>query len=81
MFVVVEINENEEFPTWIELVSATGIVKSKSDARRIVKEGGAYLNNEKISGEDFKPSTSDLLHGKFLVLRKGKRDLAAVEVK
>ena len=77
----VEINRNEEFPTWIDLVSATGIVKSKSDARRIVKEGGAYLNNEKISGEDFKPSASDLLHGKFLVLRKGKRDLAAVEVK
>jgi tyrosyl-tRNA synthetase len=67
-------------PTWVELIVAAGVVDSKSAARRIVKEGGAYLNNAKISSEDFAPSSSDLLHGKFLLLRKGKRDLAAVEV-
>jgi tyrosyl-tRNA synthetase len=55
-------------------------VDSKSAARRIVKEGGAYLNNEKISGEDFAPQKSDFLCGKYAVLRKGKRDLAAVEL-
>ena len=70
-----------DFPTWVDLISATGIVKSKSDARRIVKEGGAYLNNEKITSEEFKPSEKNLVHGKFLILRKGKRDLAAVVVK
>ena len=62
------------------MIVATGIVDSKSAARRIVKEGGAYLNNAKIASEDFAPSSSDLLHGKYLLLRKGKRDLAAVEV-
>ena len=67
-------------PTWVDLIVATGLVESKSAARRIVKEGGAYLNNAKISGEEFAPSAADLLHGRFLVLRKGKRDLAAVEV-
>jgi tyrosyl-tRNA synthetase len=67
-------------PSWVDLICATGIVESKSAARRIVKEGGAYLNNAKISGEDFAPQPSDLLHGRFLVLRKGKRDLAAVEI-
>jgi tyrosyl-tRNA synthetase len=67
-------------PTWVDLIVATGLVESKSAARRIVKEGGAYLNNMKISGEDFAPDSKDLLHGRFLVLRKGKRDLAAVEV-
>jgi tyrosyl-tRNA synthetase len=67
-------------PTWVDLIVATGLVDSKSAARRIVKEGGAYLNNTKISGEDFAPDSKDLLHGRFLVLRKGKRDLAAVEV-
>ena len=67
-------------PTWVDLIVATGLVESKSAARRIVKEGGAYLNNTKISGEDFAPDSKDLLHGRFLVLRKGKRDLAAVEV-
>jgi len=56
------------------------VVDSKSAARRIVKEGGAYLNNAKISGEDFAPSKSDFLCGKYAVLRKGKRDLAAVEL-
>ena len=68
------------FPTWVDLLAATGVVDSKSAARRIVKEGGAYLNNVKISGEDFAPTASDLIYGRFLVLRKGKRDLAAVEV-
>ena len=67
-------------PTWVDLIVASGVVESKSAARRVVKEGGAYLNNQKISGEDFAPTNDDLLHGKFLVLRKGKRDLAAVEI-
>ena len=74
------VSSQEEIPTWVDLLAATGVVDSKSAARRIVKEGGAYLNNEKISGEDFRPSKSDFLCGKYAVLRKGKRDLAAVEL-
>jgi len=74
------ISTDVEIPTWVDLLSATGVVDSKSAARRIVKEGGAYLNNVKISGEDFRPSKSDFLCGKYAVLRKGKRDLAAVEL-
>ena len=73
------ISKNEEIPTWVDLIAAAGVVDSKSAARRIVKEGGAYLNNVKISGEDFAPSKSDFLCGKYAVLRKGKRDLAAIE--
>ena len=74
------IPRGSSIPTWVDLIVATGLIESKSAARRIIKEGGAYLNNQKISGEDFAPASSDLLHGRFLVLRKGKRDLAAVEV-
>ena len=74
------ISKNEEIPTWVDLIAAAGVVDSKSAARRIVKEGGAYLNNVKISGEDFAPSKSDFLCGKYAVLRKGKRDLAAIEL-
>jgi tyrosyl-tRNA synthetase len=74
------VSSKEEIPTWVDLLAATGVVESKSAARRIVKEGGAYLNNEKISGEDFRPLKSDFLCGKYAVLRKGKRDLAAVEL-
>ena len=71
----------ERIPTWVDLLAATGVVNSRSAARRIVKEGGAYLNNVKIESEEFAPSIEDLLFGRFLLLRKGKRDLAAVELK
>jgi len=74
------IKKGDAFPSWIELLVATGVVDSKSAARRIVNEGGAYLNNKRVESEDFTPSKADLLHGKYLLLRKGKRDLAAVEV-
>jgi tyrosyl-tRNA synthetase len=75
-----QIAKGQPLPTWVDLLAATGVVDSKSAARRIVKEGGAYLNNQKVESEDFAPSKADLLHGKYLLLRKGKRDLAAVEV-
>ena len=74
------IKKGDPYPTWVDLLAATGVVDSKSAARRIVKEGGGYMNNKKVESEDFTPSKTDLLHGKYLLLRKGKRDLAAVEV-
>jgi len=74
------IKKGEEIPSWVDLITSSGVVESKSAARRVIKEGGAYLNNEKITGEDFIPKSSDLLHGQFLLLRKGKRDLVAVEI-
>ena len=76
----VKIKKNDPIPTWVDLISESGVAKSKSDARRVVKDGGAYLNNEKIPSEDFAPTDKDLIHGRFLILRKGKRDLAAVEL-
>jgi len=75
-----QIESGSEIPTWVDLLAATGVVDSKSAARRIVKEGGAYLNNEKVTGEDFRLEKSHFLCGKYAVLRKGKRDLAAVEL-
>jgi tyrosyl-tRNA synthetase len=74
------VKRSEPMPTWVDLLAATGVVDSKSAARRIVKESGAYLNNAKVAAEDFAPSESDFLCGKYAVLRKGKRDLAAVEL-
>ena len=74
------IKKGDPYPSWVDLLAATGVVDSKSAARRIVKEGGGYLNNKKVESEDFTPSKNDLLHGKYLLLRKGKRDLAAVEI-
>ncbi|CAN2198195.1 TyrS Tyrosyl-tRNA synthetase [Candidatus Nanopelagicaceae bacterium] len=73
------VSATEEMPTWVDLLAATGVVDSKSAARRIVKESGAYLNNEKVPSEDFRLEKSHFLCGKYALLRKGKRDLAAVE--
>ncbi|NGN64196.1 tyrosine--tRNA ligase [Streptomyces sp. A7024] len=64
----------------VDLLAETGLSPSKSAARRTVKEGGAYVNNVKVAGEDAVPAAAELLHGRWLVLRRGKRNLAAVEV-
>ena len=69
----------QDLPSWVDLVTQVGVSPSKSAARRVVKEGGAYLNNVKIEGEEFTLSAKDFLFGRFAVLRKGKRDLVAVE--
>jgi tyrosyl-tRNA synthetase len=74
------VSSSEELPTWTDLLAATGVVDSKSAARRIVKEGGAYLNNEKVPSEDFRLEKAHFLCGKYALLRKGKRDIAAVEL-
>ncbi|MFE5217899.1 MULTISPECIES: tyrosine--tRNA ligase [unclassified Streptomyces] len=64
----------------VDLLAEVGLVASKSAARRTVKEGGAYVNNVKVASEDAVPAKEDLLHGRWLVLRRGKKNLAAVEV-
>jgi len=61
-------------------MAEAGIVPSKSEARRAIAGGGAYLNNVKVPDADFAPQVSDLLHGRFLVLRRGKRTVAGVQV-
>jgi tyrosyl-tRNA synthetase len=67
-------------PPVADLMAAAGIVPSKSAARRAIAEGGAYLNNVKVTAPDAVPSASDLLHGRFLVLRRGKRTVGGAEV-
>ncbi|HEX6472325.1 MAG TPA: tyrosine--tRNA ligase [Streptosporangiaceae bacterium] len=67
-------------PAVADLLAGTGLVKSKSEARRAIAQGGAYVNNVKVAAEDAAPGTGDLLHGRFLVLRRGKRSVGGVEV-
>jgi tyrosyl-tRNA synthetase len=67
-------------PPVAELMARTGIVPSKSAARRVIAEGGAYLNNRKVTDADEVPAPGDLLHGRFLVLRRGRRTIGGVEV-
>ncbi|MFC7388079.1 tyrosine--tRNA ligase [Sphaerisporangium rhizosphaerae] len=65
---------------YVDLLADSGLVESKSAARRSVKEGGAYLNNVRVTDEAYVPTADDLLHGRFLVLRRGKRSVGGVEV-
>lgn len=67
-------------PTIVDLLIASGLAESRGAARRTVKEGGAYVNNAKVTDEEWKPASADLLHGKWLVLRRGKRNNASVQV-
>ncbi|SDJ09256.1 tyrosyl-tRNA synthetase [Actinokineospora alba] len=67
-------------PTIVDLLIAAGLADSRGAARRTVTEGGAYVNNGKVTDEAWTPSKEDLLHGKWLVLRRGKRNTAGVEV-
>jgi tyrosyl-tRNA synthetase len=66
--------------SYVDLMVDSGLVKSKSEARRAVNEGGAYLNNERVTDPDLVPGGTDLLAGRWLVLRRGKKHLAGVEI-
>jgi len=65
-------------PAVAELLVATGLDASRSAARRTISEGGAYVNNARVADPDAAPDAADLLHGRWLVLRKGKRNVAGV---
>ena len=62
-----------------ELLVASGLSKSKGEARRTIGEGGAYVNNVRIDSEEWAPQPEDFLYGRWLVLRRGKRNIAGVE--
>ncbi|MFG2846906.1 tyrosine--tRNA ligase [Kitasatospora sp. NPDC101155] len=72
--------EVSELQPVVDLLVAVGLAPSRSAARRTIKEGGAYLNNVKVTDEEAVPTEADLLHGRWLVLRRGKRNLAAAEL-
>lgn len=67
-------------PSVADLLVLTGLDTSKSAARRTVSEGGGYVNNERVADPDAAPDAGALLHGRWLVLRKGKKNVAGVEV-
>ncbi len=64
----------------VTVLTETGLSASKSEARRTLKEGGAAINNVKVQGEDAALSTQDLLLGKYAVVRRGKKNMALVEL-
>lgn len=69
-----------ELPTLIEVMAAAGVVPSKSAARRTIDEGGAYLNNTRVTDPDARLTDSDLLHGQYVVVRRGRKTVGALAV-
>lgn len=67
--------------TIVDALIATGLTKGRGEARRTVAEGGAYLNNVKVTDEDAPFTADDVLPGELLLIRRGKRRLAAVSIK
>ncbi len=67
-------------PSVVDALVATGLVTSRGQARRTVQEGGAYVNNERITAAEEPLPSSALLHGRWVVLRKGKRTVAGLEI-
>jgi tyrosyl-tRNA synthetase len=75
-----QVRRDDGLPSIVDLLVETGLCKSKGDARRTVAEGGAYVNNQRVGDAEWRPAESDLLTGGWLVLRRGKKHLAGVEV-
>ncbi len=76
----VQVKAGEGMPTFVDLLVETGLVASKGAARRTISEGGAYLNNRRVEDPELVPSSEDLVGGTWMVLRRGKKHLAGVEV-
>ena len=76
----VQVAREEQLPTVVDLLVATGLSSSRGEARRTVAEGGAYLNNQRVQDPEHRPVSSDLVGGSWLVLRRGKKQMCGVEV-
>jgi tyrosyl-tRNA synthetase len=68
-----------DLPAAAALFKESGLVSSMNEARRAIAEGGAYINNVRVADPEQIVPTDDLLHGKWLVLRRGRKTIAGVE--
>jgi tyrosyl-tRNA synthetase len=69
-----------DLPPVANLMASARVVPSVSAARRAIEEGGAYVNNVKVADIAAVPGPDDLLHGRYLILRRGKRTVGAVQI-
>jgi tyrosyl-tRNA synthetase len=64
----------------VDLLATTGVASSKGNARRLIKGGGVYLNNVRISDRDQRVTLADSIEGQFVVLRRGKKHYHLVQI-
>jgi tyrosyl-tRNA synthetase len=77
----VQVSRADGLPGVVDLLVETGLAKSRGEARRTVSEGGAYLNNQRVEDPDATVSDADLIGDAWLVLRRGKKSFAGVEIR
>ncbi|CAN5445329.1 tyrosine--tRNA ligase [soil metagenome] len=75
------IDRAEGLPSVADLFVSSGLASSKGDARRTVGEGGAYVNNQRVEDPDAMIVETDLIAGSWLVLRRGKKKFAGIEIR
>ena len=73
-----EVNMDAPLPSVVEALERSGVVPSKAAARRAIAEGGAYLNNKRVTDPDAAIRAEDLLHDRYVILRRGKKTVRAL---
>ena len=58
----------------VSLLADSKIFASKGDAKKMLAQGGVFINKEKISGSEETINTNQLLHNKYLLIQKGKKN-------
>ncbi|WP_342373314.1 tyrosine--tRNA ligase [Propioniciclava soli] len=70
----------ETWPSVVDALAESGVVASRSAARRAIEEGGAYVNNMKVTEPDARLSQEDLLGGQMVIVRRGKKTVGALRI-
>ena len=65
---------------YVEVSKNAGLVTSKSEAIRLIKNGGAYLNNKKISDPAFIIEEKHVIGGRYLLVSAGKKKKALIQI-
>ena len=63
--------------TVVDALVSVGLVASRNEARRALKEGGASVNNAKVSDPEAVLGEQDFLHGRVVLLKRGRKSMAA----
>jgi tyrosyl-tRNA synthetase len=64
----------------VDLLTSSGVASSKGDARRTISAGGIYLNNRRVDDADQIISLADAIEGRFLVMRKGRKNYHLIKI-
>lgn len=67
-------------PDLSQILLDLGLVKSKGQAKKDIKAGGLYVNNERVSDADYQLGSQDMLGGEIIILRKGKKNYGLVTI-